>query len=173
MDWIGSDPDPDPRNPSGSFWIWISFMDIHFHPFSSIYFKVLSAIPGWFRNHVWASMVVNHDWGSIYALAGIKWSDLVGVVTALLWCPSSSTPHDCEALVHRINKSIVFRNSNESNHRASKCTEPGTNLRSSSSVPGLVVVVSASVNTARTGPEPGPPVATNIDGMLISGGGYA
>ena len=106
------------------------------YPFSSIYHKVLSAIPGWFRDHVWTSMVVNHDWGSIHALAGIN-----GGVSS---SASSSRPgspmdhhfasHDCEALVHRINKSIPLYSSNKSNCRVGERNEPRTNVRSNSSV---------------------------------------
>ena len=61
-------PDGYPHNLGGYGWIWIIIADNY--PFSSIYQKVLSAIPGWFRDHVWTSLVVNHDWGSIHALAG-------------------------------------------------------------------------------------------------------
>jgi len=78
-------------------------------------------------------MVVNYDWCSIHALAGI-----IGGVS------SSSRPgspmdhhfasHDCEALVHRTNKSIPLCNSNKSNRRVGERSKPRTNVRSNSSV---------------------------------------
>jgi len=78
-------------------------------------------------------MVVNYDWCSIYALAGIN-----GGVS------SSSRPgspmdhhfvsHHCEALVHRTNKSILLCSSNKSNCEVGERNKPRTNVRSNSSV---------------------------------------
>jgi hypothetical protein len=74
------------------------------------------------------SMVVNHDWGSIHALAGING----GVSSSSP--PGSPMDYDCEALVHRINKSIPLYSSNKSNCRVGERNEPRTNVRSNSSV---------------------------------------
>jgi len=124
------------------------------YPFSSIYLKVLSAIPGWFSDHVWASTVVNHDWGSIHALAGVNGAASSSSSPCGPGCQTDHqfASHDFEALVHRINKSVAFCGSNKSNCGVGECTEPGTNLRSNSSVmarpwSGMVVSVHATRGT--------------------------
>jgi hypothetical protein len=48
MDWMGLDLDQHPPNLIRCGWIWIN---IHFHPFPSIYLEILSTFPTWFREH--------------------------------------------------------------------------------------------------------------------------
>jgi len=89
MDRMWMDPDGYPRNLGGCGWIWIK---IRGYPFSSIYLKVLSAIPGWCSDHVWASTVVNHDWGVHPCACRGKWSGLVVVVATRARVPPVRFP---------------------------------------------------------------------------------